>query len=352
MHPTHPKRIGFLTFGHWRTAPGSRTRNAAEALHQTVDLAVEAERIGLDGAYLRVHHFDKSLSSPFPILAAIAARTKRIELGTAVIDMRYQNPLAMAEDAAITDLLSGGRLQLGVSRGSPEPAYRGYEAFGHTPQAGESLADFARTRTEQFRAAISGIPVVHADAGGRPSPGMLAVQPQAPGLKDRLWWGAATRDTAVWTAQQGMNLMSSTLMLEDTGVPFDELQAEQIAVFRDAWRDAGWAGVPRASVTRSVLPITSDFDRMVFGTDSGRDQVGVLDGTRSRFGRSFVGEPDVIAQELRRDAAVQAADTLLLTVPNQLGVEDNARMLETIAKHVAPALGWRPAQDREDALTR
>jgi alkanesulfonate monooxygenase SsuD/methylene tetrahydromethanopterin reductase-like flavin-dependent oxidoreductase (luciferase family) len=139
-----------------------------------------------------------------------------------------------------------------------------------------------------------------------------------------------------------MNLMSSTLLLEDTGAPFDELQAEQIAVFRDTWSKAGHEREPRVSVSRSVIPITSDLDRRLFGRDANEDQVGWLDGALSRFGRSYTGEPDRIAEELARDRAVQAADTVLLTVPNQLGVEYNARLLETIARDVAPAIGWAP----------
>jgi alkanesulfonate monooxygenase SsuD/methylene tetrahydromethanopterin reductase-like flavin-dependent oxidoreductase (luciferase family) len=148
-----------------------------------------------------------------------------------------------------------------------------------------------------------------------------------------------------------MNLMSSTLLVEDTGVPFDELQAEQIALYRRAWADAGWEREPRISVSRSVIPITSDADRMYFGARAGAeggDQVGYLEGTLARFGKSYMGEPDAIAAELSRDAAVQAADTVLLTVPNQLGVEYNARMLETIARHIAPAIGWHPATAATD----
>ena len=121
---THPKRIGFLSFGAWHPAGGA-TNSAADALRQTVELAIAAEEIGIDGAFVRVHHFSRHLSAPFPLLSAIGVRTSRIEIGTGVIDMRYENPLYMAEDAAVADLLAGGRLQLGVSRGSPEPAYRG-----------------------------------------------------------------------------------------------------------------------------------------------------------------------------------------------------------------------------------
>jgi alkanesulfonate monooxygenase SsuD/methylene tetrahydromethanopterin reductase-like flavin-dependent oxidoreductase (luciferase family) len=178
---------------------------------------------------------------------------------------------------------------------------------------------------------------------------MLAVQPQSPGLADRIWWGSGSRETAVWAGEQGMNLMSSTLLLEDTRVPFDELQAEQIQLFRDAWARAGHAREPRVSVSRSVIPITSDLDRRLFGADTNEDQVGWLDGAISRFGRSYTGEPDRIAEELAGDAAVRAADTVLLTVPSQLGVEYNTAMLTMIARDIAPAIGWRAANIAEPA---
>jgi alkanesulfonate monooxygenase SsuD/methylene tetrahydromethanopterin reductase-like flavin-dependent oxidoreductase (luciferase family) len=332
----HRKRIGFLSFGAWHSG-GGLTRSAADALQQTIELAVAAGELGIDGAFVRVHHFARQLSSPFPLLAAIGARTSRIEIGTGVIDMRYENPLYMAEEAAAADLIAGGRLQLGVSRGSPEPAWRGAEAFGYAVEADDS-----REKTALFRAAIAGGGVVPADAGGRPGDALLAIQPQSPGLADRIWWGSGSRETAVWTGEQGMNLMSSTLLLEDTQVPFDELQAEQIELFHEAWRAAGHDREPRVSVSRSVVPITSDLDRRLFGRDRNEDQVGWLDGALSRFGRTYSGEPDQIASELAGDAAVRAADTVLLTVPSQLGVDYNATLLETIARQIAPAIGWSP----------
>ncbi|MCZ2857552.1 LLM class flavin-dependent oxidoreductase [Blastococcus sp. VKM Ac-2987] len=336
------KRIGFLSFGHWQPIPGSQVRTGRDALVQSVELAVAAEEMGLDGAYVRVHHFARQLASPFPLLAAMAARTSRIELGTGVIDMRYENPLYMAEEAAATDLLADGRLQLGVSRGSPETALRGSEAFGYVPGPDGSDADLARQKTGLFLAAITGQPLVDADprmTGG--AAGRLAIQPQSPGLADRIWWGSGTRATAEWTAQQGLNLMSSTLLVEDTGVPFDELQAEQIARYRAAWAEAGWEREPRVSVSRSVLPIVSDLDRQYFGgARDGQDQVGILEGVRARFGKSYTGEPDALAEQLAKDVAVREADSLLLTVPNMLGVEYNASLLRTIVEHVAPAIGW------------
>ncbi|HET6394546.1 MAG TPA: LLM class flavin-dependent oxidoreductase [Blastococcus sp.] len=336
------KKIGFLSFGHWQPIPGSQVRTGRDALVQSIELAVAAEELGVDGAYVRVHHFARQLASPFPLLAAMAARTSRIEVGTGVVDMRYENPLYMAEEAAATDLISGGRLQLGISRGSPETALRGSEAFGYVPPEGSSDAALARDKTGLFLAAVEGQTVVEADprmTGG--TRGRLAIQPQSPGLRDRIWWGSGTRATGEWTAQQGMNLMSSTLLVEDTGVPFDELQAEQIARYRTAWAEAGWDREPRVSVSRSVLPIVSDEDRAYFsGERSSEDQVGILEGVRARFGKSYVGEPDALAEELSKDAAVREADTLLITVPNMLGVDYNARLLENVVRHVAPAIGW------------
>src|SRR6195952_1441246 len=134
------KKIGFLSFGHWQDAHGSQTRSAADALLQTIELAQAAEDLGVDGAFVRVHHFERQLASPFPLLAAMAARTSRIEIGTGVIDMRYENPLYMAQEAAATDLISGGRLQLGVSRGSPETALNGSESLGSLPPDGPAAA--------------------------------------------------------------------------------------------------------------------------------------------------------------------------------------------------------------------
>jgi alkanesulfonate monooxygenase SsuD/methylene tetrahydromethanopterin reductase-like flavin-dependent oxidoreductase (luciferase family) len=338
------KKIGFLSFGHWSDSPHSMVRSASDALLQSIELAVAAEEVGADGAYFRVHHFAQQLASPFPLLAAAGARTSRIELGTAVIDMRYENPLYMAEDAGAADLISGGRLQLGISRGSPEQVIDGFRYFGHVPPDGMSDADMAREHTRVFLEVLGG------EGFARPNPrpmfpnppGLLRVEPHSPGLRDRIWWGAGTRATAEWTAEQGMNLMSSTLLTEDTGVPFHQLQAEQIQRFRDAWKAAGHTREPRVSVSRSIFPVVSDIDRQLFWQERhSTDQVGFLDGGAARFGRTYAGEPDKLVAELAEDEAIAAADTLLLTVPNQLGVDYNAHVIESVLEHVAPELGWR-----------
>jgi len=338
------KKIGFLSFGHWSDTPGSQTRSASDVLLQSIDLGVAAEELGADGAYYRVHHFARQLASPFPLLAAVGARTSRIEIGTGVIDMRYENPLYMAEDAGAADLISGGRLQLGISRGSPEQVVDGWRYFGYQPAEGSDQADMAREHTRVFREVLEG--QGFAQPSPRPMfpnpPGLLRLEPHAPGLGDRIWWGAGTRATAEWTAQQGMNLMSSTLLSEDTGVPFHELQAEQIERFHKAWADAGHERTPRTSVSRSIFPIVSDLDRAYFGREGGGgDQVGYLDGGKARFGKTYAGELERLVPELAADQAIAAADTLLLTIPNQLGVDYCAHVLDVVVNQVAPELGWR-----------
>ncbi|MBB3043508.1 LLM class flavin-dependent oxidoreductase [Nocardioides soli] len=338
------KKIGFLSFGHWTPSPQSQTRSASDALLQSIDLAVAAEELGADGAYFRVHHFARQLASPFPLLAAVGARTGRIEIGTGVIDMRYENPLYMAEDAGSADLIAGGRLQLGISRGSPEQVVDGFRYFGYAPAEGTDHADMAREHARVFLEVLEG--AGFAQPNPRPMfpnpPGLLRVEPHSPGLRDRIWWGAGSRATAEWTAEQGLNLMSSTLLTEDTGVPFHQLQAEQIQRFRDAWRAAGHDREPRVSVSRSIFPIVSDTDRMYFGHESrSQDQVGHLEGGLARFGKSYADEPDRLVEALAEDEAIAAADTLLLTVPNQLGVDYNGHVIESVLRHVAPELGWR-----------
>ncbi|MBP1871437.1 alkanesulfonate monooxygenase SsuD/methylene tetrahydromethanopterin reductase-like flavin-dependent oxidoreductase (luciferase family) [Ensifer adhaerens] len=339
------KKIGFLSFGHWTPSSQSQTRSAGDALLQSIDLAVAAEELGADGAYFRVHHFARQLASPFPLLAAVGARTKRIEIGTAVIDMRYENPLYMAEDAGAADLISGSRLQLGLSRGSPEQVIDGWRYFGYVPQDGASDADMGRSHAEVFLEALKG------NGFGQPNPrpmfpnppGLLRLEPHSEGLRDRIWWGSSSNATAVWAAKLGMNLQSSTLKDDETGEPFHVQQAAQIRAYRQAWKEAGHTRTPRVSVSRSIFAIVDDRDRAYFG-QSGKEQdtIGFIDeNTRAIFGRSYAAEPDVLIKQLAGDEAVAEADTLLLTVPNQLGVDYNAHVIEAILKHVAPALGWR-----------
>src|SRR5689334_6801710 len=339
------KRIGFLSFGHWAAAPYSQVRTASDALLQSIELAVAAEELGLDGAYFRVHHFARQLGSPFPLLAAVGARTRRIEIGTAVIDMRYENPMYMAEDAGAADIIAGGRLQLGISRGSPEQVIEGWRYFGYVPAEGETHADMARRHAEVFLDVIKG--QGFAKPNPRPMfpnpPGLLRVEPYSEGLRDRIWWGSSSNATARWAATIGVNLQSSTLKTDESGEPLHVQQRKQIEAYREAWKEAGHQREPRVSVSRSIFPLVDDRDRAYFGR-SGRDQdqIGYIDAnTRAIFGRSYAAEPDDLIKELAQDEAIAAADTLLLTVPNQLGVDYNAHVIKSILDYVAPALGWR-----------
>jgi alkanesulfonate monooxygenase SsuD/methylene tetrahydromethanopterin reductase-like flavin-dependent oxidoreductase (luciferase family) len=174
-------------------------------------------------------------------------------------------------------------------------------------------------------------------------PGLLRLEPYSAGLRERIWWGSSSNATAVWAAEHGMNLQSSTLKDDENGLPFHVQQAEQIRAFRKAWTEAGWEREPRVSVSRSIFAITNDLDDAYFGGDGeSRDQVGFIDGPQQAiFGRSYAAEPDVLVEQLAGDEAIAEADTLLLTVPNQLGVDYNVHVLDNILTHVAPALGWR-----------
>jgi alkanesulfonate monooxygenase SsuD/methylene tetrahydromethanopterin reductase-like flavin-dependent oxidoreductase (luciferase family) len=337
------KRFGTLSFGHYGPLGGGRELSARDSMLQAIDLAQGLDELGVNGISFRVHHFARQQSAPLPLMAAIAARTERIEVGTGVIDMRYENPLYLAEEAASVDLISGGRLALGVSRGSPETVVRGYEAFGYESDDPRG-ADLGREHFLRFLEAIDGEGLAERDAqspfgGGH---GLQRIEPYSPGLRSRVWWGAGTRETAEWAARVGVNLMSSTLLTQADGRPFDVLQAEQIDAYRSAWREAGHPGEPRVSVSRSIIPITTAEERMYFGGRQDGDQIGTIDGITSTFGKTYAAAPDVLVEQLQQDAAIQSADTLTITIPSQLGVAFNLRIMESFARHVAPALGWEP----------
>jgi alkanesulfonate monooxygenase SsuD/methylene tetrahydromethanopterin reductase-like flavin-dependent oxidoreductase (luciferase family) len=344
------KAFGFLSFGHYGAVRGSHTQNARDALTQAVAIGVGADELGVNGAYFRVHHFAQQAAAPIPLLTAIAAKTQRIEVGTGVIDLRYENPLYLAEEAAALDLLADGRVALGVSRGSPETVIRGYEEFGYTGSTDPRGADIAREKITKFLAAIDGEPMADADPNGYMSTHTTArvpIEPQSPTLRQHVWWGSGNRDSAEWAGTVGLNLMSSTLLTEANGDEFHRLQRDQIDRFRAAWKEAGHPGSPRVSVSRSIFPLMTDVDRAYFGPRGGEegDQIGIIDGMRSTFGKSYAAEPDVLIEQLKADSAIEAADTLMLTIPNQLGVDYNLHVLESFATHVAPALGWQPNTD-------
>jgi alkanesulfonate monooxygenase SsuD/methylene tetrahydromethanopterin reductase-like flavin-dependent oxidoreductase (luciferase family) len=251
----------------------------------------------------------------------------------------------MVEDAGAADLIAGGRLQLGISRGSPEQVIEGWRYFGYRPSEGGDDAELGRRHAEEFLELLRG--KGFAQPNPRPMfpnpPGLLRLEPYSEGLRDRIWWGSASNATAAWAGKLGMNLQTSTLKFDESREPLHIQQAAQIRSFREAWKEAGHTRSPRVSVSRSIFALIDDRDRAYFGRGGeSEDKIGFLDeSTRAIFGRSYVAEPDVLTELLKKDEAIAEADTLLLTLPNQLGVSYNARVMEAILTMVAPALGWR-----------
>ena len=211
------------------------------------------------------------------------------------------------------------------------------------PKRAKATADMGRRHAEVLLNVLKG--EGFAEPNPRPMfpnpPGLLRLEPHSEGLRERIWWGSASNATAIWAAQHGMNLQSSTLKEDESGEPFHVQQAKQIRRYRETWKEAGHAREPRVSVSRSIFALVDDRDRAYFGRGKDSDQVGTIDNMRAIFGRSYAAEPDELVEELKMDEAIAEADTLLLTVPNQLGVDYNTHVIEAILQHVAPALGWR-----------
>lgn len=258
--------------------------------------------------------------------------------------MRYENPLYFAEEAATTDLISDGRLQLGISRGSPEAARDGQHQFGYHLEPGQTWSGLAQERGQRIREALSGAPVAHADPDSSWTPHgveRLNIQPQSPGLIDRLWWGSGSTPSGVVAGRQGYNLLSSTLLLQDDGRPFHIQQADQIAQYLKAYQESGHTTGGQTAVTRSMFPILSSQDELMFGRGSPmRDSSGFLEGGPARSGPTYTGSPDELAQMLSEDEAVKAADWVLFANPNQLGVSMNAKLFSGWVE-VFRLLGWK-----------
>ena len=340
------KKIGFLSFGHWTPSPQSQTRSASDALLQSIDLAVAAEELGADGAYFRVHHFARQLGSPFPLLAAVGARTKRIEIGTAVIDMRYENPLYMAEDAGAADLIAGGRLQLGISRGSPEQVIDGWRYFGYAPPEGKTDADMAPAPHRGLSRSAARRGLRASPTRGRCSrtrPACCASSPTRRACASASGGAPAPTPPRHWAAKLGMNLQSSTLKIDESGraVPCPAGGADP-ALPRgvEGGRPCARRGCRSAAASsRSWTTATARISDAATTTTT-RSAIS----TNRRAPSSAAATPPSRTssiEQLKKDEAIAEADTLLLTVPNQLGVDYNAHVIEAILKHVAPGLGWR-----------
>ncbi|WP_043055625.1 LLM class flavin-dependent oxidoreductase [Enteractinococcus helveticum] len=338
------KKLGFLNFGHFGYDRATRTVDPKAALDDQLAMTVAAEEEGLDGAWIRVHHFQWMMSAPFPTLAAMAAKTSTIELGTGVIDLRYENPLYFAEESATTDLIAGGRLQLGISRGSPEAALDGQAQFGYTLEPGQTWGELAQHRGQRIRDAVGGKTVATGDPNSPWSPGgatALVVQPQAAGLINRLWWGSGSTSSGITAGKQGYNLLSSTLLLQDDGRPFHVQQADQIKHYLDSYQGSGFETGGQTAVTRSMYALRSVQDERMFGhAGSTQDQAGRLEGGPARSGPTYVGHVEQLAEMLSNDQAVMEADYVLFANPAQLGPERNREIFAGWVE-VFKLLGWK-----------
>lgn len=335
------RELGFLTF----VPNHGGTEGAASALEDGLRLFETAESLGYGTGWVRGRHFEPFLTSPMTFFAAAAQRTSTIAFGTAVLGMRYEDPVRLAEDASTVDLLSGGRVQLGISTG-----IAGYgpildPVFGAVDRP---FRDEAEARAARLLEVLQGEPLGSAGKGYEsiPAGADLALQPLSPGLRDRVWWGGGSMGTAVRTAEKGLLLHCSTLNTEDTGAPFARAQADQIAAYRERFTELhGETGrTPKVAVGRIVVPLLDDHDRAVHeefltGYASGMDDEGrPLSGPPFRFSKVLSGEPSAIVDALLADPAVTATDELVITLPANGDVVAHERILRIVAEEIAPAL--------------
>jgi alkanesulfonate monooxygenase SsuD/methylene tetrahydromethanopterin reductase-like flavin-dependent oxidoreductase (luciferase family) len=331
------RKLGFLTIGRFDAD------DPRPGLEETLEVIDRAEALGFDSVWLRCRHLQAGISSPVAIMAAASQRTSRIELGTAVIPLGLENPLRLAEDLATVDLLSGGRVNPGVSVGTPM-LYDHYKQALY-PESYE-LQDFSKQRVQRLLSHLRGEPV--RDFSGTVGIEQFTdhVQPHSPGLADRVWYGGG-RDSAIWAAQQGINyLTSSVVSIEGTeSRDFATIQAEHIDAFR-----AHHPAPARARVSQGLVVIPTDS-----ATD---DQVRrYRDYAASRFERTttpqgargmlfspdYVGSSDELADQLFDHAGFRRADEVAFALPFTFGDEDYAQIITDLAEKLGPALGWSPA---------
>ena len=339
--------LGFLSFVPNPYGP----EGAGRALDDGIRLFERAEQLGFDIGWVRVRHFEEFPSSPLTLLAAASQRTSRIRLGTGVIPLRYEDPIRLAEDAATVDLLSGGRLELGLSTGIPQFAPILDPVFGEVDR---SFSEEAQHRMGRLRNAIAGTAVAHSGAGymSIPADSDLHVMPHSAGLSDRVWYGAGSLGSAIRTGSQGLDIHVSTLNTEETGDSFSLGQAKQLQAYKAAFAEseAGSRRSPRIAAGRIILPMLTPSDEV--------DYAGFIEGYGSRmhsdgrphdetssirFDRIHHGDPSRIVDGLLADEALAEVTELTLTLPANGGIEAHLRTLEAVAEHVAPALGWTPA---------
>ncbi|GAA0575584.1 LLM class flavin-dependent oxidoreductase [Paractinoplanes ferrugineus] len=330
------RKLGFLTIGLFDPAD-------PRAGHEsTLEIIKLGEDLGFDTAWVRHRHLQYGISSPVAVLAAASQRTSRIELGTAVIPLGWENPLRLAEDLATVDVLAGGRLNPGVSVGPPMNYDKVRSAlYPHTSEA----EDFSYGRVEQLLSFVRGEPAT--DFAGTEGFEVFSnrVEPHSPGLGNRMWYGGASLRSAQWAGENRMNFLTSSVVKAEEAEDFAEIQLSHIQTFRAHHPDGDRARVSQGLV---VIPTDSAGEeqrrRYQAYVEKRTPRTATPQGpARMLFSIDYVGSSAQIAEQLRAHAAFREVDEVAFALPFSFEHDDYVQILTDIATKLGPALGWKPS---------
>jgi alkanesulfonate monooxygenase SsuD/methylene tetrahydromethanopterin reductase-like flavin-dependent oxidoreductase (luciferase family) len=338
--PSRPlRKLGFLTIGLFDEA---EPRAGHESTLRIIELG---ERLGFDSAWVRHRHLQFGISSPVAVLAAATQRTTRIELGTAVIPVGWENPLRLAEDLATVDILSGGRLNPGVSVGPPMRFDEVRQAL--YPDTADA-EDFSYARVQRLLDFVRGEPATGFSGTAGFEVFSERVQPQAAGLGARMWYGGASLRSAQWAGEHGMNFLTSSVVKAEESVEaadFAAIQRSHVRTFRAHHPDG-----ERARVSQGLVVIPTDsataeqrarYERYV---EQRTPRTAAPQGpARMLFARDLVGTSARIAEQLYAHAAFREIDEVAFALPFSFQHEDYVQILTDVATRLGPELGWRPA---------
>ncbi|MBB2948703.1 alkanesulfonate monooxygenase SsuD/methylene tetrahydromethanopterin reductase-like flavin-dependent oxidoreductase (luciferase family) [Actinoplanes lutulentus] len=327
------RKLGFLTIGLFDEADPGRGHES------TLEIIELGERLGFDSAWLRHRHLQFGISSPVAVLAAATQRTSRIELGTAVTPLGWENPLRLAEDLATVDILSGGRLNPGISVGPPMQYEQVKDAL--YPDSG-SVEDFSYTRVERFLAAVRGEAVTDFEGSVGFEQFSQRVQPHSPGLASRLWYGGGSLRSAQWAGEHGMNFLTSSVVKAEESEDFEQIQLSHVRAFR--------AAHPAGRVSQGLVVIPTDSATASQKAKYAAYAEKRLPRTRApqgparmMFAPDLVGSSAELAERLAAHAAFQEIDEVAFALPFTFEHEDYVQILTDMAQSLGPALGWKPA---------
>lgn len=331
------RKLGFLTIGRFDAA------NPGPGIEETLEVIERAEALGFDSVWLRCRHLQPGISSPVAIMAAASQRTSRIELGTAVIPLGLENPLRLAEDLATVDILSGGRVNPGVSVGTPM-MYDHYKAALY-PETHE-LENFSKDRVVRLLQFLRGEPASDFEGVVGIEEFSNRVQPHSPGLADRVWYGGGL-SSAIWAGEQGINyLTSSVVSIEGTDSrDFATIQGQQIDAFRKHHPDPKRARVSQGLVVIPTDSATADQARRYREYAASRfERTKAPQGLhRMLFSPDYVGTSDELADQLFTHAGFQRADEIAFALPFTFGEDDYTQIITDMAENLGPRLGWTPS---------